>query len=375
MRYHKAIATVVTPGLTRKLLLPVVTLLSIVGCTKSSSFAGGESLEEGELPQAVVNIQASLDETPGTKALVNFSSNVKYGIFTCISVDNPAPNTPATPYERFKPSIWNAQADGAGTSWTYRNVASYSTGDLYSSGGSKFVLLGRNDNLTADLYAYAPWTLSAYESGPTAIPFSRETDLMYAVQNVANENRNLNPASPSDLSASFHFKHVMARLRFHFRLKNDNTTMGISLASIKDNNPAGGTVVLYSSGKFNAINGTLNDLTSVEELTGFGNQGTCTVTYNADPAVYNGAMTITLAPTPVSEDDELTITFKSGAITLPPFVLKKEQVKHSDGSTYGFKAGFIYHFYFTLDNYVHFDGFNIQEWGDREDNTLTHGVI
>ena len=348
-------------------ILSLVTLALLVSCSRMDPGAS-------EPPQAVVDIKASLVETPPeTKGLVDFTTNIKYGIFACISLDNPAPNTPATPYERFKPSIWNSQAERSGTKWYYKNVASYATGDLYSSGGEQYVLFGRNDNLTADLYAYAPWKRDAYNTGPTAIPFSRNEDMMYAVQNTSRANQNLDPASGSTLSATFDFQHVMARLIFRFRLQNDNTTMGISLSSIKNNHPTGGTAVLYTSGTFNAIDGSLNDKQTTDELT---NVGSCTAYYTNDPAVYDSrsAIDFTLVPTDITVDDELTFTFSSGGFKLPFFVLKRDWVKHSDGTTYGFKAGKTYTFFFTLDNYVRFDGFNIQDWGAMED-TLTHGAI
>lgn len=346
-------------------ILLLVMLVTLASCTRVNSGSSG-------LPQAVVNIQASLDEAATeTKALVNFPERIQYGIFTCISADNDP--HPATNYEQFKPSIWNAQADGSGTTWTYKNVASYATGELYSSGGNTFILFGRNDNQTADLYAYAPWSLDAYASGPLAIPFSRDKDLMYATQNTARENHNLNPASGSPLNAAFSFRHVMTRLIFRFRLLNDNTTMSVTLSSIKNNHPAGGMAVLYTSGTFNIIDGSLNDKQSTDELT---NVKSCTAYYTDDPAVYDSrsAIDFTLVPTDIAVDDELTFTFSSGGFKLPFFVLKRDWVKHSDGTTYGFKAGYTYTFYFTLDNYVRFDGFDIQEWGAMED-TLTHGVI
>lgn len=352
-------------------ILSLMMLVLLASCTRMDPDSSG-------LPQAVVDIRASLDESvPETKALVDFSSATEYGIFTCISMDNvPAPTTP---YETFKPSIWNAQARGSGSTWTYKNVASYATGELYAAGGNVFILFGRNDNLTADLYAYAPWKQAAYNTGPTAIPFSRNENLMYAVQNTSRANNNLNPASLGSLSANFDFRHVMARLIFRFRLQNDNTTMSVALSSIRNNAPAGGTAVLYTSGTFNAIDGSLNDKHATDELT---NVGSCTAYYTDDPAVYHAqsAIDFTLVPTDIAVDDELTFIFSSGGFKFPFFVLKRDWVKHAkanpgDPDVYGFKAGYTYTFYFTLDNYVRFDGFNIQSWGDLEEDTLTHGVI
>jgi hypothetical protein len=158
----------------------------------------------------------------------------------------------------------------------------------------------------------------------------------------------------------------MAYLVFDFTLDTpNNTTMQVNLVSIKDADTSGGAV-LYTGGKFNAITGTLYDLNTAEELTA--NLGYCTVGDGG------GSFGICLVPTDVVADDELVFTFNSGGFKLPPFVLKMNQVRHSDGTTYGFKAGYKYTFHFHLDNYVRFSGFDIQPWGAEEDLPY-HGVI
>ena len=335
-----------------------VTLVLLAACAKVPSGPG----------QAAVDIHASIEGTPAaTKGLVNFVTNDTYGIFTCIHEDTDAP----TAFAQFRPSLWNAQASFNAPKWFYKDVADYETGGLFSAGSEKFILMGRNDDAYADLYAYAPWTLAAYASGPEAIPFSRKTDLMYAEQNTVNANRGLDPASNSVLSATFHFRRVMACLAFDFTLDTpDNTTMRVDLRSIKDMDPAGGAV-LYTGGKFNVITGELYDLNAAETLST--DLGGCTV-YPA-----GGSFSICLVPTEVTADDELVFTFVSGGHTLPPFSLKASQVLHAkaapgDPDVRGFRAGYKYTFHFLLDNYVRFDGFDIQPWGDPEDLPF-HGVI
>ena len=335
-----------------------VALLLAVACAKVPSGSG----------QAVVAIRATIDDAPvGTKGFVNFSTNDTYGIFTCVHEDTDAPSQ----FARFRPSLWNAQATLSGGKWLYRNVADYDTGDLFSAGSEKFILMGRNDNAHADLYAYAPWTKDAYTTGPEAIPFARQTDLKYAAQNTANGNRSLDPASNSELSADFHFRRVMACLVFDFTLDTpDNTTMRIDLTSVRDMDPSGGAV-LYTGGKFNAITGELYDMNPAETLTS--GLGWCTV------GDLGGSFSICLVPTEVVADDELEFTFTSGGFKLPPFKLKVAQVLHAkadsgDPDVYGFRAGYKYTFHFLLDNYVRLDGFDIQPWGDPEELPY-HGVI
>jgi len=339
-------------------LLVLVALLLSAACAKVPSGPG----------QATVAIRASIEGAPAaTKGLVNFAKNDTYGIFTCIHEET---DTPAA-FAQFRPSLWNAQAYLSGGKWNYKNVVSYATGDLFSTGSGKFILVGRTDNAYADLYAYAPWTQDAYLSGPEAIPFGRQADLKYAIQNTVNGNQALDPASDAELTATFHFRRVMACIAFDFTFNTpNNTTMRVDLVSIKDMD-AGGGAVLYTGGKFNAISGAVYDLQSTEELTT--NLGWCTVGKDG------GSFNLCIVPTEVTADDELVFTFVSGGFTLPPFKLKASQVMHSkanpgDPDVFGFKAGYKYTFHFLLDNYVRFNGFDIQPWGAPED-LPNHGVI
>ena len=73
------------------------------------------------------------------------------------------------------------------------------------------------------------------------------------------------------------------------------------------------------------------------------------------------ALSVLFVPTEVA-DDELSFTFTLNSQKMQPFVLKKEFVEHGPGSgVYGFQAGYTYTFNFTLDNYVYFDGFSVNE--------------
>ena len=82
-----------------------------------------------------------------------------------------------------------------------------------------------------------------------------------------------------------------------------------------------------------------------------------------------------IVPTPVSVDDELSFIFElAGGETFLPFVLKKEHVRHSD-DTYGFRAGYTYTFNFTVDNYVYFNGFTIDEtWSPADTDLLPEDI-
>lgn len=310
----------------------------------------------GSLREAPVDIRVSMDgESEATKALVDFANGSYYGIFACIHEDSPSVFAP------FKSSVYNARAKKVSGKWLFDYVGTASPGALDATNASSFVLLQRTDDKTADLYAYAPWIQDAYlpSVGPTRIPFkvSEQKDLMYAEQNLTNANGSLDPATMSPLSATFHFKHAMARLVFKFRVLNVPTNYRISSVSIARTDDAA-TTHLYTSGTFNAITGALD----CEEGTNADGKHILAVPKELTvDSTTPAALAVLLAPTEVA-DDELSFTFTVNGQKLQPFVLKKDFVEHETGSgIYGFQAGYTYTFNFTLDNYVYFDGFSVNE--------------
>ena len=75
---------------------------------------------------------------------------------------------------------------------------------------------------------------------------------------------------------------------------------------------------------------------------------------------------VLLVPETFEADEKLTFLFRANGAKgqlLQPFVLTRDRVAHGDGVTYGLQAGYTYNYYFTLDNYVLFDGFSVDtEW-------------
>ena len=311
---------------------------------------------DGPLREAAVDIHVSLDGgSEATKALADFSNGSNYGIFACVHENTPSSFAP------FKSSVYNARAKKVSAKWLYDYVGTASPGALDATNASSFVLLQRADGKTADLYAYAPWIQEAYlpSAGPTKIPFkvSEQKDLMYAEQNLNNDNGDLDPASMAPLSATFHFKHAMARLVFRFRVLNVPTNYRITSVSIARTDGAA-TSHLYTSGTFNAITGALD---CVEEVNADEKHILAVPKELTVDSTTPAALAVLLAPTEVA-DDELSFTFTVNGQKLQPFVLKKEFVEHGPGSgVYGFQAGYTYTFNFTLDNYVYFDGFSVNE--------------
>ena len=341
------------------LYLLLFPLLALSACFKPA----GETRRE-----SVVEITTAVEGAAATKGpLVDHTES--YGIFACLHEDEPAA------FEPFKPSAYNVYARNG----SFNYVADLVGGALDANASGRFVLTSRGDvNESADLYAYAPWTQDAYRNGPTRVPFTAGADVMYAVQNLSDyvpgpapdkKNAGLNPALDTPpLKATFYFRHAMARLVFKFTLKNEPTLYDLRRITVRDNNPAGGTATLYASGTFNAITGTFNpDLVETTE-----NERVITDPYT-DIASATTPMTVSMliVPTPVSVDDELSFIFTlAGGESFLPFVLKKEHVRHDDDS-YGFRAGYTYTFNFTLDNYVYFNGFTIDEDWSPADTDLS----
>ena len=336
------------PALTGWLLV-AIGLLGAQACTKDPS-------SEGAAPSAEVHILAEAEPAPAvTKAdPATEAYRGSYGIFACVHEDTP------TQFAPFKPATYNAYAEWRSNKWQYRTVVAYDTGELIGEYTDHFVLVGRDDGKTADLYAYSPWTQDAYEApyGPTKIPFTRGQDVLYAVQNTANANADKDPGSPTPLSASFTFRHMMVKLNFCFRLLHDNTAMEIKLASIKRSPAAAeGKSLLYTGGSYNAVTGTFvpGDMRTVEELTGVAKG-------QASTAAGKVTFSVLLVPTDIGADDDLTFTFTADDKPLPPFELKRSQVRHGTSEVYGFQPGYEYTFQFSLDNYVRFDGFSVDAW-------------
>ena len=302
-----------------------------------------------------------------------------YGIFVCKNRTTDRANA-------HKTNSYNLQAKFDGTQWTYYYVGDLSTGRVSESGNDHITLTKRNDNETADLYAYSPYIPNAYSSGPTAIPYSMlyahyqnlyQYDLMYAVQNsdtyfgTPGSNANFDPESEDPLLANFTFRHAFSLLAFKFKLGNDassgayGTGTVYNLTNITVALKDGATTAkLYSAGTFNAITGEFvdnNDVSSISIP-----QYDRTISSASSYSTFY----IMLVPTDVA-DNELIFTFTVNGKTLQPFsLLASHLIRYTDGThttpvegTEGrMEAGYIYTFYFTLDNYLYLDDFTVGEW-------------
>lgn len=357
------------------LLLP---LIWAAGCQKETVQQGNEvTVDKGE---ATVHIHTSLADPFATSKAPyqeeTFSNGFNYGIYVC---DN------ETTASKHKSNSWNLMAsftkgnDEQEGAWSYYYIDNLNTGSLISNGYDNITITDKvvaSHHVTADLYAYAPYIAEAYESNPTSIPFviadniRDQADLMYAVENDADNptNKGLDPLSEGEepLEAHFTFRHAMALLAFEFEIKNylsttNTSTYKLSSITVKRTAAANETK-LIKKGTFNAITGGLSgnnvsDIKVINDVSIIHKEG-------ADGIAY-----LLLAPTEVEDDAlEFTFTMLGANVSLPPFVLKKEFLKHGDSNDYGFQPGYKYTFKFTLDNYLYLDGITINEtWSDIND--------
>jgi len=316
--------------------------------------------------EAVVNITAGIEaQTPSTKHGAPIMGTAlpytfTYGIFVCKHGTTDKANA-------HKTNSYNLAAQYTRTddTWRYYYVTNLSTGAVDVASRDRVTITAREDAATADLYAYAPYTQSAYNSGPTSIPCTishsftdtvePEYDVLYAVENTGSANKNLDPESESALSAHFTFRHAMCLLKFKFRVKNG--VSDFKLQSITANIAPGATTAkLYSYRTFNAVTGLFNDGGST--TTSYAQANNYTLRHNYIDCGYYLMM-----PTEIA-DDELYFTFRCNNMTLQPLYIKREYVKHSD-DTYGFQSGYMYTFNLVLDNYLYLDGITITDgWTD-----------
>lgn len=344
-------------------------LAAVPACTGLGPASGN-----GPLAESVVHISAVIDDasvaTKGTGAFVNGSN---YGIFSCVHEESPSA------FEPFKPTLFNVRANkrqpSSGSNpnsyyypdgWGYNYI--HAGADLEpgtpetgtNAGSNCFTLTQRQDDQHADLYAYAPWNQAAYLSGPTAIPFetSARPDLMYAQENGIG-NRDMDPAA-GGLSATFTFKHAMARLVFRFKLRHDYDSASKYLINTVDVARLDESVPLCISGTFNAVTGSFADKETASTLR------LTSATYAEVVSKDTWAsMSVLLVPMDITADGQLSFSFVTSGGVLKPYVLKLAHVQHGTSGVYGFQGGYTYTFDFLLDNYLYLDGFSVNTtWED-----------
>lgn len=324
-------------------------------------------------------IDARVLPTPTAKAVVEgsaFKTGNDIGIFVYHS-ETSDPEHPS-PMEGF--SLYGPR---------YRNIK----GIYDQSSPSKpwsFMFEGANNRPFSDIYllkpsisvfeeglavlAYAPW-IQGSES-IERIPFTlggeskSMPDLMWARQNTHDvllnnvdpgKNYKIIPdgtAKPVVLT----FRHALSLLKIGFRCKYEGSKMSVSSISLRRGD--GSSAPLWTSAYFNAVNGTVVE-GSTSEVLSYDYSGE---SYDFGSGEYE-YVPMLICPYDYQADGDYVLEFRFNSVDpdeeIPTlsYPIRKADLKG------GFEAGKVYHFKFTLDNYIQFDGVNVSDtWEGGEDN-------
>lgn len=296
----------------------------------------------------------------GTKFTIEgatFSEGHTFGLYVCKHEDQ-AGNPGSLQFEEHNKGYNNIKVIKTATTWKfYNSVLKENLSELYIS--------TNDDDVNADVYAYAPYIGDAVS--PAEIPFNinLNQDLMYVTQNADHDiNKNMPPSSvESDLALNFH--HVLTKLEFCLRIKNTMNSVSVhTVDSIVIRKAGAKTTELYRTGTFNAITGeltpaTTSDSISVRSFFCDANGGSRNGSFNSTtPRSFN----VMLYPVDFVANGDLEVVLVIDGFR-KTFAITRENVRHSDGTTYGFKAANEYKFNITIDNYVHLDGVTIKtDW-------------
>ena len=245
------------------------------------------------------------------------------------------------------------------------NSWSYAYDGIASSFTNIIVRKDEDEEATAtlDLYAYAPFISGTKDLSAIAFTASDQQDLMYALENNNDTNKGKQLSGQAIISV-FRFHHALSLVEFRVKNKNSGSTINVSNIWIKSS----GATQIYTKGSFNAVTGAITGNTPGAVTLGVNPNSSGTpqginITSTSDcTSIY-----MLVIPTECQGDD-LTMGFTMDAVGGPDsglnsFPVSRDDLKHGDGVTYGFRAGYRYVFNVDIDNYVHLTGVQIdREW-------------
>lgn len=376
-------------------LFPLCAALCLSACTDET--ASSVSLMHSGTSALVIDASSANGGTvtAATRYSVSgnhFTTNNTLGLYICQHEDgNEWSSFHFTPHLEGTNNIQCQCTNADGTTWRFYNA-------ITKSWLAHQYLTKDDFGTPADLYAYAPYVSDAVS--PIQIPFvhSRNNDLMYAAENAhvyagdgvnvcntftntdgtdgaavdeAWKNKNVVPRTGTDVTVPLHFRHVLARLRFAFRVQYDGTdgTSGGTehrVNSITLRRTGSQTTTLYASGYFNAITGELSNLVPADEVTVSANTFAYNVNYLTFASKTYTYFDVMLCPTQYTSDGDLEAEIVIDGQTYQ-FPLTLDAVTHGDGSEeVGFKAGYSYDYFFELDDVIHLTDIRIQEQFDEQ---------
>jgi len=339
----------------KHIALPLAVILALAGssCTKGLSVTEGGS--EVSLDVAI----APHGETKGIVNGANFPSGTTMGLFICKHEAGEPKEFVAYSAKYNNIRAYQTSSTTASPVWSYTYNG---TGTSFST---LFLLMPQTGEKAADFYAYAPFISGVTK--PTSIPFNLQQrydnlpDLMYAVENATDTNRNITPDG-KPISISYHFVHKLAWIRCQFYLKNDDQsgTLGpgsssssqnyCTVNSIKIRRKSGAATPLYESGEFNGIKGNFEDESGASTLVA---ADSLQVTHGYTFGTKGNTYDLLIVPKPYTDGDYELVFKIDGKELETTYPIKVGDVTHSDGTTVGFKEGYRYTFKFTYDNYQH----------------------
>ena len=354
-------------GFWNRLLVPAAVLVLLASCGKDA-----ESVQpEARKSRLTVASTGSAGIDVKTPVIVKPQS------FGMMVVDHDT-------YTPYQPYLNNIEAKAVGdsqdyTSWSFRYDGSSAWFDIIYLIEKK---IGASDFSHADIYAYAPFKKGVSSSQIVAMPYSLadQRDLMWAEQNKSDYNNHNILIDGGDKYVRFDFHHLLCKLQFCFRIKNSapeqdplNPEYGISTFY----RVMGVTVTpkantLADTGTFNMRNGSFTrtawrstpysiTATQVEKA----------LTSIPEDGSYSEPVSMLINPrdpsTPANSyaDDDYVFDFRlygqSSNLLHASYSMKMADLCY-DGEHCGLVPGYAYTFYFTFDNYIHFDGATTVDW-------------
>lgn len=308
----------------------------------------GEPLSErpGETYRSAIAPEVTIENTvPATKAPVlgtSFPNGGTYALWIC----------KGGTYGEFNDRMNNIKATyaSADNSWSY----------AYDGVTGSFTNIivraeeGTESTATLDLYAYAPFISGVSDLESISFTASNQQDLMYALENSTDTNKGKGISDPEIIS-EFRFHHALSLVEFRLKNKNSGSTINVSQTWIKSS----GATQIYTKGSFNAVTGEVSGNTPGTVAASVNKSITSTSEYTS---IY-----MLVIPTECQGDDIIMGFVMNGiggsGSGLNSFSVSREDLKHGDGATYGFQAGYRYVFNVDIDNYVHLTGVQIdREW-------------
>ena len=346
-----------------KKVLYIVLMFLAISCVKSGKY---------DSPESRLEINAEIEQTALSKAILEgtrFKSENTFGIFVYHSETATATSpTPMSNFSLYGDRYRNIRAvyDDKYLRWKFNfENATTSFDDIYLLKPTVAVF-----ETGLSVVAYAPHIANVQSI--TEIPFtlggkSEETkDLMWARQNTYDSS--VNPIDPGKnykiipdgnvKPVDFTFQHALSLLRIGFRCKNNGSL--ITLTSITLKKKDGGNTSLPVSGKFNAMTGGVENVALANSLT---------YDYTDKAYAFQSTTDYVYAPMLICPQDYLAdgdylLEFELNGQKLQ----SSYEIKLSDVAG-GFKAGEVYTFNFTVDNYVQFDGVSVStEWVELDKN-------